>query len=120
MLAGRRTDSFSHCPFAGAEWQVVVDVTSSRDVTVQTVGPPQQRFARPPQKSVEASTLTDFHESFLLMQDVQPHGDNLFTLTADQVRARQGVMRQPGLGTTPKALPRLSALSCHCQDTVLV
>lgn len=71
------------------------DLSTQRDVALQIVGPSQQPFPRPPPRTVEASLLRDFAESFNLMQDVNADSDTMFTLTADQVssggtRAREG------------------------------
>lgn len=96
-------------PHAGASWQVVEDLAAAPGVTLQLVGPRQQPFPRPPPRSVEASLLSDFYESFNLMQDVSPQGDNWFTATAEQVGALGRSRLPSGCHFEP-----CSILALHC------
>lgn len=90
---------------------MVEDLAAAPGVALQLVGPRQQPFPRPLPRSVEASLLSDFYESFNLMQDVSPQSDNWFTATAEQVGPSWRRFGAPG---SPLAAPSNPTLFLHC------
>ena len=78
-------------PLQSEDWQPVTTLhqaAASPGMSLSIVGPPQQPWARGTPHTLDGSLLDDFLSEFNMLQRISSTGDNMFTDTSEQVRAR--------------------------------
>lgn len=72
--------------FADSQWNIITEVRDSAPLgaSVLSAGPDQQPFARPPPRMIDPNLISDFQESFSMMQDISSSGDNTLKAKSKQ------------------------------------